>query len=371
MLQRQRAKSMPNKTLTGTWGIAALALVLAGSATPAYAGFEWIAPSDGGTYQSPSVNAYVPPFPSSSPSSFAATTAPEVISPVIITGQPDQTVPAPAVAVPVPSIPTTAPITNKNTGKTSLATATISMAPQTSLSSSSSTVQGFASQIPLALALRQVLPADYNFSIDQDVDMNTLVSYRGGKPWRETLQSMLSPAGLVGNEQGTTITIGRIGDGGASSVISSAPASGSVSPVLAENAAVTSPAPALVSALPPIPPARSVGQSSYLVPPVTTDEPAFSPGPANGGWNAERGDTLRKVLTDWCRRSGVELQWQAEYDYPIDASAHFNSSFEDAVRQILAGFDGARPQPIGELHTNPSAGQMVLVVSARGNSYTN
>ena len=369
MLQRQRATSMPNKTLTGTWGIAALVLGLAGTATPALAGFEWIAPSDGGTYQAPSVNAYAAPFPSSS--SVSATMAPEVISPVIITGQPDSTVPmpqAPAVAVPVPSIPAPAPTFGKNSGKTSLANATISMAPA---SASSESVQGFASQIPLALALRQVLPAEYNFSIDQDVDMNTLVSYKGGKPWRDTLQGMLSTAGLVSNEQGTTVTIGRANSGEPSSVISSSSAP-TVSPALMENASVTSPAPAL----PPLAPARSVGQSSYLVPPVTTEEPIFNPVPANpglsgGSWAAERGETLRKVLTDWCRRSGIELQWQAEYDYPIDASARFNSSFEDAVRQLLAGFDGARPQPIGELHTNPGAGQMVLVVQARGNSYTN
>jgi hypothetical protein len=89
------------------------------------------------------------------------------------------------------------------------------------------------------------------------------------------------------------------------------------------------------------------------------------------GWTAERGDTLRKVLIDWCRHAGVELQWLAEYDYPIEASAHFNGGFEDAVRNLLAGFDSARPQPIGELHTNPNAGQKVLVVQARGNSYSN
>ena len=84
-----------------------------------------------------------------------------------------------------------------------------------------------------------------------------------------------------------------------------------------------------------------------------------------------RGDTLHKVLSDWCQHSNVELQWQAEYDYPVEASAHFEGKFEDAVRGLLAGFDGARPQPVAELHANRGAGQRVLVVQARGNSYSN
>jgi hypothetical protein len=88
-------------------------------------------------------------------------------------------------------------------------------------------------------------------------------------------------------------------------------------------------------------------------------------------WRAERGETLRKVLTDWCARANVELQWMTEYDYPIEGSSHFSSGFEDAVRGLLAGFDSARPQPIGELHDSATAGQKVLVVQGRGNNYTN
>jgi hypothetical protein len=99
--------------------------------------------------------------------------------------------------------------------------------------------------------------------------------------------------------------------------------------------------------------------------------PAERPSANVDGWTVQRGETLRKVLTAWCGKAGVELKWLAEYDYPVEASAHYNGGFEEAVRSLFAGFDGARPQPIGELHVNPRAGQDVLVVQARGNSYTN
>ena len=181
--------------------------------------------------------------------------------------------------------------------------------------------------------------------------MDTLVSYRGGQSWRETLGAMLTPVGLASHEQGTTLTVSR------SSVHQTA---------VEANAGV--------STEPAISPAA---HSSFLAPQSTpmveapsTDVPSFNISSADG-WSAERGDTLHKVLTEWCRRSNVELQWLAEYDYPIEGSTHFNASFEDAVRGLLAGFDQARPQPIGELHTNSIAGQKVLVVQVRGNNYTN
>ena len=324
---------MPNKILALSCGTATLALGLVLSATSAYAGFQWVAPNSSAAYQLPAYQAPAPRAYSSAP--LSATNAPEVISPVIISGDVKQA------QTPLPPL---SPITlsSKEGSKVDLATATISAAPSSTEASPSApsgadVVQGFALQVPLALALRQVLPIGYSFSIDQGIDMDTLVSYKGGKAWRETLNTMLAPEGLASHEQGTVVTISRNG----ASVVDKAP---------------------LLSRQP-------VGTLGNFRAPLETAPPVNVS--SADGWSAERGDTLRKVLTDWCRRSGVELKWQAEYDYPIEASAHFNNGFEDAVRNLLAGFDGARPQPIGELHSNSSAGQRVLVVQARGNSYSN
>jgi hypothetical protein len=241
------------------------------------------------------------------------------------------------------SMPTT---TISQSDRPSSASAIIPVAPSTG----GDIVQGFASQIPLALALRQVLPVGYNFSIDQNVDMNTSVSYKGGKSWRETIHDMLASAGLTSREQGTTVSVSRAG------LSELAPLAIDNSPMPGQSVGFQEP--------------PSMGHLPNMMASIRSDVPSYNVNPADG-WTAEHGDTLHKVLSEWCRRANVELQWLAEYDYPVEASAHFSGSFEDAVRNLLAGFETARPQPIGELHSNPSAGQMVLVVSPRGNSYSN
>ncbi len=43
-------------------------------------------------------------------------------------------------------------------------------------------------------------------------------------------------------------------------------------------------------------------------------------------------------------------------------------TFEEAVRNLLSGFEGSHPQPVAELHINPRLGQTVLIVQTRGNS---
>jgi hypothetical protein len=225
------------------------------------------------------------------------------------------------------------------------------------------TVQGFANQVPLAVALRQLLPPGYGFSIDPTVDLGTLVSFHGGRPWRDTLRDSLDPAGLAMHEQDQMVTITHAGNG--MGMASPPPAmTGSSLPVLSP------PQPA------PLPVLSSNNQMQYLQPPVTVNPlplPVSAPvlnTPVTQSWNADRGDTLHKILEDWSRRANVEFEWLAEYDYPLQASFTFNGTFEEAVRNLLTGFEGAHPQPIAELHTNPSMGQMVLIIETRGNNYS-
>ncbi len=335
---------MPNKKYPSL-SFVTLAVAFAVTAMPAYAGFEWVAPNDTAPRQLPPEVTYIPSPPPSMATSSVATNGPEIISPVVITGTGNTNAPSVdmAPATHVLPIPRSLPKPTEPAVKTDLATTTISIAPD----APADNVRGFASQIPLALAIRQIVPAGYDFSLDQDVDMNTLVSYKGGKPWRDTLRDALTPVGLTAHEQGLSVTVSRA----------------------TEPVKMT---PVADMALPAIAPAKNVTRDPYVVISSNNDQSmSASPATMQDNWTAQRGDTLHKVLKDWCARAGVELQWKAEYDYPVEGSAHFSSSFEDAVRNLLMGFDGARPQPIGELHTNTNAGQMVLVVQTRGNNYSN
>jgi hypothetical protein len=238
---------------------------------------------------------------------------------------------------------------------------------------SDNVVQGFANGVPLAVALREVLPSGYGYSIDQDVDLGTQVSFEGGKPWRETLHEMLQPVGLTVHEQEKMVSISR-------------QANAAMSPVPMDTMAPSAPAAApmpqpMVQTKPAWADAHPGGaRPAIMQPPAMPITPSAPPPTvittARSGansvvdtWTASRSDTLRKVLEDWSRRAGVEFEWSAEYDYPLQASISYTGTFEEAVRSLLSGFEEANPQPVAQLHANPNAGQMVLVVETRGNSY--
>jgi hypothetical protein len=307
----------------------------------------------------------VPQSVTPAPPPAQATAAPEIISPVVITGnaapQPaavTEMVPAPAPVSPPspPSLPPPSPPPAvAPSPPTPLAASTAAAQPQ-----DNNIVRGFAKSVPLAVALRQILPTGYAFSIDQDVDMGTLVSFRGGHPWRDTLRDALEPVGLVVREQGQMVAIGYP---------TRLPA-----PAAPITSASVTPAPAAASGMNyqlgaqpkslAIPSAPSILSAPEPAPPDAISEPL--PLPEN--WTAERGQGLRKVLDEWSQRSHVEFDWLSEYDYPLQASVSFTGSFENAVRSLLTGFEGAHPQPVAELHSNPNLGQMVLVVQTRGNT---
>ena len=69
-------------------------------------------------------------------------------------------------------------------------------------------VEGFGSDIPLAIALRQVVPPHYAFSFGQGVNAGYLVSWEGGKPWNEILSEMMDPLHLKANIRGKVLHIG-------------------------------------------------------------------------------------------------------------------------------------------------------------------
>ena len=57
-------------------------------------------------------------------------------------------------------------------------------------------IEGFGSDMPLALALSQIVPAQYAYSFGAGVNPGVSVSWDGGKPWNEVLTDALAPHGL-------------------------------------------------------------------------------------------------------------------------------------------------------------------------------
>lgn len=68
-------------------------------------------------------------------------------------------------------------------------------------------IEGFGSDLPLALALSQVLPSGFDHSFALGVDPDTTVSWKGGKAWNNVLQDMLRSHGLTADIKSDTVTI--------------------------------------------------------------------------------------------------------------------------------------------------------------------
>lgn len=69
------------------------------------------------------------------------------------------------------------------------------------------TAVGFGSDIPLALALGQIVPAEFAYSFASNVNPGLKVSWNGGKPWDVVLNESLESHGLHADVIGTTVVI--------------------------------------------------------------------------------------------------------------------------------------------------------------------
>lgn len=281
-------------------------------------------------------------------------------------------------------------------------------------------VEGFGRDVPLALAMRQIVPPGYAFSFDQGVDPGRRVSWTGGAPWNEVLQNALAPSGLGVGIDGATVVVG-VQNPAASQ---SAPSPGSsafpgrerpmdVPPV--SSAWVAPPPPRmagqptrlqpLMKASPsgeapspgrgveseslvpfPAPSSPDAGPSGKMASPTPTALPVFAPpsaaskpvatslssapqGPFKAGavreWSARSGSSLRQILSQWSREAGVHLYWSSQYDYPVQANVFLNGTYEKAVATLLDGLRDAQPRPLGRLHPNPPDGPAVLIIETR------
>ena len=61
-----------------------------------------------------------------------------------------------------------------------------------------SLVQGFGHQVPLAFAVRQIVPASVKVKFGDGIDADDLlVDWKGGRPWPDVLRGTLRPPGLL------------------------------------------------------------------------------------------------------------------------------------------------------------------------------
>lgn len=280
--------------------------------------------------------------------------------------------------------------------------------------------EGFGRQIPLSIALRQIAPVDYEFLFEKGVDTGALVNWEGGQAWQVVMGSTLSKKGLSFSVRDNIVTVFEMGSApmqadnfepqtapGSEETVSVERLRSDIESQIAGASAMANmtPLPGNLKqddmAMTPIP--GEDGKSAVreveilennVVPPMAetsmdrqrkvqreqaedkAEEVAYGQEPLElvafqkpvqkqvRTWYGAKGSSLRSVLNDWSNKANVELYWDSEFDYPLKATVVVTGSFENAVQQILEGFDKAQPRPLGRLHKNNSDGPPVLIVEA-------
>ena len=292
---------------------------------------------------------------------------------------------------------------------------------------------GFGRDIPLALALQQIVPAGYSFAFTGGADAGKRVSWEGGRPWNMVLADALAPHGMVPAIAGNTVWIGH-GVPAAPYFAAPVPVTAMPMPV----APAQSPATASWSAVndwqdegnyaPSYPrrdpvaarerlmqdaagivqqqepsgndpdiitqPASTGDETATMNTPVGAPMPllaAEAPAaeqPTQGKtytqltglddavmkgldtheiryWQAQPGESLRTVLTNWSEQAGVQLFWAEGQDYQMPAPVQMHGTFQNAITKVLESFSTAQPQPQGQLHPNYPNGPAVLIIDHR------
>lgn len=171
------------------------------------------------------------------------------------------------------------------------------------------TVANSGKDVPLGLAVMQIVPSDRMVTFGPGVDQSASVSWSGGRHWRDILTEVVIAKGLSVRDT----------DGG----------------VILE---------------------KEIGAV----------ERAMAPPPA---WRAERGEMLQDILRRWCQSAEVDLEWNADFDFMVKVPVAYSGEFKEAVRTVLIGLSSNKPRPQGRLHVNEQTGRPVLVISTRGGDY--
>ena len=248
-------------------------------------------------------------------------------------------------------------------------------------------IQGFGKDIPLTLALRQIMPDRYSFAFSEGVNRKTPISWEGGEDWRTTLRKSLQAKGLDMQIQNRIVRINKA-DQRIARQSQGRPASqrGKLTrPGLRQpdnhrmsqrhqspgntrlqhynngdpRRVQTSPKSRSSNSMAPVSVPTSLRGESNAVSQSAEQSQALS---RTYDFNADKGNSLRTILQDWAQKAGVELRWEPVYDFTLRKDIEMRSDFTKAVSKALAQYSQTAPKPHGRLHTTSDNGNPVLVI---------
>lgn len=235
---------------------------------------------------------------------------------------------------------------------------------------------GFGTDIPLSLAVKQIVPDGYKVQIAPGVDASAPVSWKEGGGWKQAISGAAKGAGFTTTITNDTVRITRSGGAKvevAESVeVPAAPvASGKASARRAAVERARHAPPARVSERPRrerVVQTRRVrdvvveeetvsGGGFVMVGPRVareTVEVVDAKGRAGGTkvavavapraeWIVREGENLQSVLRDWSGKEGWKMVWESEFRYQIASSAKFDGDFVQAASELVRSMSHIRP----------------------------
>ncbi len=186
-----------------------------------------------------------------------------------------------------------------------------------------SILEGFGRDVPLALALQQIVPQGYAYAIAPNVNGGVSLTWTGGKSWIEELNQALAVHGYAATVRGRTLLIN---------------------------------APESIAAFPASPMMDEVFNKTKPVDIIKADIQETRI------WQAQPGDSLRRILSDWSKSTGVTLYWPDESDYVLTKSIRVNGTYAEAIDAVLTSLSALEPRPTAKLHVKNGSSGPVLAI---------
>jgi len=262
------------------------------------------------------------------------------------------------------------------------------------------------SSIPFVVALRKIVPIDYDFSFETNSDLSQMVSYTYGSDWQNTLSNMLSNLDLDYKIENDVVKIYSSEKMVEEEVVpvteevvevreiipapkevvnmspavvpvteevtlavteEVAPVTEKVVEVAEEVAPVTEEVVEVAEEVAPVteevvekdvtPVLESVEVNTPVVEEVTEDKYV---------WEVKRNFTLQETIKSWGEQVEWNVVWDSDRDFDIQSEASFKGTFVDAASGLIKAFEDADPPVVGTFYKNNT-----LVIETTSNGEVN
>lgn len=216
-------------------------------------------------------------------------------------------------------------------------------------------VKGFAKEITLVTALKQIVPNGWHAKRAGGLDVSQLVSWRGeGRDWTEVLQNLAVDNGFLAtldwDKNELTVAPATMKAAAPLAEITNRQRVVALASASAPAASARVVAPVGTSAAPgailsPAPGARAMAPSAAPVAAIV--QPAPKPAVAVKTWTLKPELTLRENIEAWAKKGGYEVSWAA-VNYPVAHSVTLAGELDaegGPLHQLVEGYRTAE-QPI-------------------------